>query len=137
MEAITGLTGFDWALAQLYAISLALVVGSFLWRIAGTRLLGVLVVPFAVGAAGCVVLAVLFRPETSYLVSRIGDRTATVGVAAVVVLLGAAVADFLVVRVSRLVAPCIPRRTHAADISMGMVLVLSAAIGLVGLGTAR
>ena len=135
MTSLTGLTGFDWALAQLFAISLALVAGSFLWRTAGTRALGVLVVPFVVGAVGCLLLAMLFRAETRHLAERIGERPASLAVASAVLFVGVAVADLLVSRVSGLVARFVPgRRARARDIATTLTLVLLAAVGLVGLG---
>ena len=134
MTSLTGLTGFDWALAQLFAISLALVVGSFLWRTIGTRALGALVVPLAVGVGGCVLLSALFRQETSHLVGRIGERPASLAVAGVAVLVGAAVADFLVSRVSGLVARLVPGRdVRAGDVAMTVTLLLLSAVGLAGL----
>ena len=135
MTSLTGLTGFDWALAQLFAISLALVAGSFLWRTGGTRALGVLVVPFVVGAVGCLLLAMLFRAETRHLAERIGERPASLAVASAVLFVGVAVADLLVSRVSGLVARFVPgRRARARDIATTLTLVLLAAVGLVGLG---
>ena len=134
VQSLTGLTGFDWALAQLFAVALALVVGSFLWSSAGIRVLGALVVPFTVGAAICVLLVALYRDETAYAVSRIGERPVSFAAAGAVVFIGAAVADFLITRVSGALARCVPRRTaYARDVATASTLLLLAAVGLVGL----
>ena len=134
MQSLTGLTGFDWALAQLFAVALALVVGSFLWRVAGARVLGALVVPFSVGTAICVLLVALYRDETAYAVSRVGERPVSFAAAGAVVFIGAAVADFLVTRVSGALARCVQRRTtHARDVATGVTLLLLTVVGLVGL----
>ena len=134
MTSLTGLTGFDWALAQLFAIAFALAVGSFLWRTAGTRALGALVVPFVVGVGGCVLLTALFRNETSHLLGRIGERPTSLAVAGAAVFVGAAVADLLVSRVSGVVARLVPGRdVRAGDVAMALTLLLLSGVGLVGI----
>ncbi len=134
MTSLTGLTGFDWALAQLFAVAFALVVGSFLWRSEGTRVLGALVVPFVVGASACSLLVWLYRDESPYAVSRFGERPAALGVAGAIVFVGAAVADFLVTRVSELPVSQVPGRpTHARDLSMAVTLLLLGGVGVAGL----
>jgi hypothetical protein len=134
VQSLTGLTGFDWALAQLLTLWVTLIAGSFLWRSAGTRMLGALVVPFAVGVLGCVLLLALFRAETSRLLEQIGEKPASLGGAAAVVLVAAAVADFLVSRVTGLVAAAVPGpAARASDVAMALTLLVFAVVGLVGL----
>jgi hypothetical protein len=100
----TGIPVFDWVLAQQYAVAGALALGALLWRSPGTRVRGVLVVPFVVGVAGIAALAVAYRPETRTFLGSLGDRATSFVVAAAVVFVGAALADFLVARVARVLA---------------------------------
>lgn len=135
MESLTGIPAFDWALAQLYVVAAALVLGSPWWRSAGSRVLGVLVVPFVVGAAGIALLAVLFPSDTRSLLGHVGDRRAAVGVAVVVVLVGIAIADFLVARTARLVvrAPGLGQGGRAGDVALALALSVPAALALVSI----
>ena len=135
MESVTGIPGFEWVLAQMYAVAGALVVGSRLWRSRGTRVGGFLVVPLCVGVAGIAVLAVAFSSDTETLLRGIGDRKAALAVAAGVVIVGAAVADFLVSRAARLVVSTGLFRwsSFEVDAALAVALLIPAALGLVGL----
>jgi len=135
VESLTGIPGFDWVLAQLYAVSGALVLGSPWWRSPGARVRGVLVLPFVVGAAGIAVLAVAFSADTRAFLGLVADGAGALLVAALVVLAGAAVADFLVSRGARLVvATRVFRRSSLeADAALTVALLVPATLGLVGL----
>jgi hypothetical protein len=133
--SVTGIPGFDWMLGQLYAVTGALVVGSAFWRSPGTRVRGVLVVPLVVGLVGIVALALTFPSETRTFLRSIGDHTASLVVAAVVVLVGAALADFLVARAARQVAGTgdVPESARAVNIACAVTLFIPLMVGFVGL----
>ena len=131
----TGIPGFDWVLAQLYAVAGALALGSLLWRSPGTRVRGVLVVPFLVGVAGIVALAVAYRPETRTFLGSLGDRAASFVGAAAVIFVGAALADFLVARVARVVAATgvVRRSAMRVDAVFALTLLVPAVLAFAAL----
>ena len=101
MEELTGIRAFDWVLAAMYAVAAVLIVGSPFWRSPGTRVRGVLVLPLAVGLGGIAALALTFPAETRTFLGAVVDKGAALVVAALVVLVSVAIADFLVSRVPR------------------------------------
>ena len=135
MEELTGIRAFDWVLAAMYAVAAVLVVGSPFWRSPGTRVGGVLVLPFAVGLGGIAALALTFRAETRTFLGAVVDKGVTLVVAALVVLVSVAIADFLVSRVASLVAATrVFRRTRReGDAALAVALVLPAALAWVGI----
>ena len=133
MEPLTGIPAFGWALALVYVVTAAFVAGSLWWRSPGSRVLGFLVVPFAVGAVGVALLAILFPSDTWSLLGDVGDRRAAVAAACAVVLVGAAVADFLVVRIAGLAAHALGRLRRAGDIALALTLSAATAVALVGI----
>lgn len=134
MESLTGIPSFDWVLAQFNAVAVALVVGAFLWRTPGSRVRGVLLVPFVVGAAGIVVLAALFASDTQSLLGSVGDRWAAAGVAVAVLLVAVAIADFLVARAAPLLlrAGILGHGRRAGDAALAITLLAPAALALAG-----
>jgi hypothetical protein len=132
---VTGIPGFDWMLGELYAVTGALVVGSAFWRSPGTRAYGVLLAPFVVGLTGIVGLALTFPSETRTFLRSIGDHTASLVVAVIVVLVGAALADFLVARAARRVAGAgvLPDSERVANIACAVTLFIPLMVGFVGL----
>jgi hypothetical protein len=135
VEQLTGIHAFDWMLAALYAVAAALVVGSLLWRSPGTRIRGVLVVALAVGVAGIGALAVTFPDDTRTFLRTVDERAAALLVAALVLLVGAAIADFLVSRVASLIASARPfrRGRRGGDVALALVLVIAAVVAWVGI----
>lgn len=135
MESLTGIPGFEWVLAQLYAVAGALLLGSPLWRSSGSRVRGVLVVPFVVGIVGIALLAVAFSSDTETLLRGVGDRRAALAVTAAIVVVGAAIADFLVSRATRLVVytRLFGWSSFEADAALATALLIPAVVGLVGL----
>jgi len=136
VESLTGIAEFDWALAQLYAIAGSLVLGSRWWRSAGRRRVqGVLVVPFVVGASGVALLVAVFGSDTWHFVGEVVNRPAAVGVAFAVVLIGIAIADFLVARAAPLVARLRMhgRDASAGDVALALTLLLPAVCAFVGI----
>lgn len=135
MESLTGIPSFDWALAQLYAVAGALVLGSVWWRSAGSRVYRVLVVPFVVGATGGAVLVILFASDTRTFLGQVDDRSAALGVAVAVVFVGIAIADFLVARTAPLVVRVLVRRrgARAGDVALALTLSVPTALALFGI----
>ena len=131
----TGIPGFDWALVELYAVAVALGLGSALWRSPGTRVRGVLVVPLVVGLACIVVLALTFAGETRTFLHNVGDHAASVVVLGFAVLVAAACADFLVARVARSVAgtQVVGGTIRAVDAACAVTLLIPLMVGVLGL----
>lgn len=123
---IAGLTELELVLLGLYAVGLALALGSPVWRaVPGRRRGGVLVVPFLIGVTVTAILLVLFRHDTTYLLTNLDERTAW-AVLVAVALAGAGTADFLVNRIAALL-----RRTSGRALARSMPdAVLAAAIGV-------
>ena len=134
MEELTGIRAFDWVLATLYAVAAALVVGSVFWRSSGARVRGLLAVPAVVGLAGMTVLAVVFADDTRTFLGAINDRAVALAAAALVLLVGAALADFLVSRGAPAVISTRVFRSsgHEADAALGVALLVPAVLGLLG-----
>ena len=135
MEELTGIRAFDWVLAGMYAVAGVLIAGSLVWRSRGTRVRGVLVVPLAVGVLGIAALALTFPAETRTFFGAVVDKGAALVVAALVLLVSVAIADFLVVRVASLVASThvFRRSKREADAALAVALVLPAALAWVGI----
>jgi hypothetical protein len=117
------------------AVAAALVVGSALWRSPGTRVRGVLVVPFVVGLASVTLLAVIFADETLTFLRNVGDTATGLLVATLVILVGLIIADFLVARAARFVAGArsVRNRAHGVDAACVLTLTVAAMVGFVGL----
>ena len=131
--SVTGIPGFDWVLAGLYAVAGALALGSAFWRSPGYRTRGVLLVPLLVGLGGIVVLAIAFGNETQTFLRNVGNHGASIVVVAIVLLIAGALGDFFVARVARNVVGWGVVQQFPVDGLLALILLLPLVIGFVGL----
>ena len=117
-----------------YVLGAVLALGARRPTIAGTRVVGFLLVPVLTGLLLIVALAIVYDPESRYLGSRALDHPAGVAALVGVAVTAVAFGDLFVVRLTAVAAwlfcPLIRRGRYGADLALLVGVMLPAVVAL-------